>query len=120
MNEKLLSKFVLVVLATLVIGCQSRFTAEASGEVTDVSVSTEKTTTKKKDKKSGKTTEETKTSYKTKIYFSYTVDGKNYSEYAKKDNDVQSSYPKGSKVVVCYNPKDPQDSVVFTIGSKCG
>jgi hypothetical protein len=76
--------------------------------------------TSKKKTSSGKTKKTTKTDTETEIDYTYTVDGKNHTGYSEKDGNVISNFATGSTVVVCYNPKNPEESDVFAVGTKCG
>jgi hypothetical protein len=109
---------VMMFFVAMTVGCRSKRTAETSGEVTNVSVERDKTTTITKTDL-GQTKSKTKISYKTEITYNYIISGKIYTGHAKKSSGMQSSFNIGSLVLVCYNPENPQDSDVFPAKSKC-
>lgn len=99
--------------------CSSNLTAEAPGQIKTVAIDRDqKKSTKKTSSNKKKTT--TKTSIETEIEYSYTVDGKTFNGYAEKDGDLQRDFQAGAAAVVCYNPANPEESDVFTSGTKCG
>jgi hypothetical protein len=100
-------------------GCRSNLTAETSGQIKSVVLDRDTKTTRKKTS-SNKKKKKTTTSIETEIEYSYTVNGKNYDGYSEKDGDVQSAFQAGAPVVVCYDPSNPEESDVFTKGTKCG
>jgi len=112
--------FTCVLMAFVIanLACSSNLTAEAPGQITSVAIDRDTKTTKKKTS-SNKTKKKTKTSIETEIEYNYTVEGKSYSGYSEKDGDVQNAFRSGSTVVVCYNPASPEESDVFTAGTKC-
>lgn len=116
---KLILTAAALTLAAAGFGCSSKLTAEAPGQITSVAIDRDTKTSKKKDS-SGKTKKKTTSSVETEIDYTYTVDGKSYSGYIEKDGDVKNSFQTGSTVVVCYNPANPEQSDVFTAGTKCG
>jgi hypothetical protein len=120
---KLTNKLNLVIAVTIFaafsIGCSSNLTAEAPGEVTSVAIDRDTKTSRRKTS-SNKKKKKTTTSVETEIEYTYTVDGKTYSGYSEKDGDVQQSFRIFSPVVVCYNPANPEESDIFTKGTKCG
>jgi heat shock protein HslJ len=110
---------IIAVFTVLSIGCSSNLTAETSGQVTNSVIDRDVKTSKKKTS-SNKTKKTTKVEIETEIDYTYTVDGKNYTGFIEKDGNVISSFAIGSTVVVCYNPKNPEESDVFAVGTKCG
>lgn len=117
--NKLFITAVLMIFAAAGIGCSSNLTAEAPGQITGVAIDRDtKTTTKKTS--SNKKKKKTTTSVETEIDYTYTVEGKSYTGYSEKDGDVQNAFRTGTAVVVCYNPANPEESDVFTSGTKCG
>lgn len=109
----------MVFFAVMAIGCQSKLTTGTSGQVTRVSIDRDTKTTRTKTS-SGKIKKRTKISYETEIHYRYAVGGRSYTGYAEKDGNVRSRFQTGAKVLVCYNPASPEDSDIFSIGSKCG
>lgn len=119
---KLINKliFTTVILALFAnFGCGSDLTAESTAEVTRVALDRDTKTSKKKTS-SNKKKKTTKTSVETEIDYRYTVGGKTFEGYAEKDGDLQRDFQPGAKVVVCYNPSNPEESDVFSAGHKCG
>src|SRR5688500_8678355 len=116
---KIIFTAVVFVFAAASFGCSSNLTAEAPGQITSVAIDRDTKTSKKKNS-SGKTKKKTSTSVETEIDYSYTVGGKSYNGYVEKDGDVKNSFQVGTPVVVCYNPANPEESDVFTSGTKCG
>lgn len=106
-------------LAAANLACGSSLTAQSTGQVTRVAIDRDtKTTTRKTSSNKKKT--KTKTSVETEIDYSYAVSGKTYQGYSEKDGDVQRDFQNGAPVVVCYNPKNPEESDVFANGHNCG
>lgn len=116
---KKLTFITLFVIAALGAGCGSKLTAEAQGQIRSVAIDRDVKTSKKKTS-SNKTKKKTSVSVETEIEYSYSVNGKTYDGYAEKDGDVQRDFSTGAPVVVCYNPASPEESDVFTAGTKCG
>jgi hypothetical protein len=119
LTSKLFITILLLIFAAAGFGCSSNLTAEAPGQVTSTVLDRDTKTSKKKTS-SNKKKRKTTTSVETEIDYIYTVDGKNYSGYTEKDGDVQNAFRPGTAVVVCYNPANPEESDVFTSGTKCG
>lgn len=110
---------ILFVFIAASFGCSSNLTGEAQGQVKSVVLDRDRKTKTRKTS-SNKKRKTTTTSYETEIEYSYSVNGKNYEGYSEKDGDVQRDFPSGASVVVCYNPSNPEESDVFTSGTKCG
>jgi predicted small lipoprotein YifL len=118
MNKLILTITIIIAVMSLT-ACSSKLTAETPGQIKTVAIDRDrKTSTKKTSSNKKKTT--TKTSVETEIEYSYTVNGKNYDGYIEKDGDVSRDFQTGAAVVVCYNPANPEESDVFTSGTKCG
>lgn len=115
--EKIIFTLISIVFAVS-FGCSSNLTSEAPAEITRVAIDRD-TKTKKKKTSSNKKKKSTTTSVETEIDYRYTVGGKTYDGYSEKDGDVQRDFPTGSPAVVCYNPKNPEESDVFAAGYKC-
>ena len=114
--------YIILIIAIFIafsIGCSSNLTAETSGQVTNSVIDRDVKTSKKKTS-SNKTKKKTKVEVETEVDYTYIVDGKNYTGYSEKDGNVISNFATGSKVTVCYNPKNPEESDVFAVGTKCG
>jgi nucleoside-specific outer membrane channel protein Tsx len=109
---------IIVTFALMNFACSSKLTAETTGQITGVAIDRDTKTSKRKT--SSNKRKKTTTSVETEIEYRYTVGGKSYDGYAEKDGDVQRSFQTGSSVVVCYNPSKPEESDVFTSGTKCG
>lgn len=119
---KIANKLIFSITAVFLVinlGCSSNLTAETTGEINRVALDRDTKTSKRKTS-SGKKKKKTTTSVETEIDYRYTVAGKTYEGYSEKDGDVQSSFQTGAKVVVCYNPSNPEESDVFAPGYKCG
>lgn len=101
------------------LSCGSSMTAQTAGEVTRVALDRD-TKTKTRKTSSNKKKKTTTVSYETEIDYCYTVDGKTFEGYSEKDGDVQREFAAGAPVVVCYNPKNPEESDVFAPGTSCG
>jgi hypothetical protein len=106
-------------VVTTNLACRYDLTSETAGEVTRVVLDRDQKTTKRKTS-SNKTKKRTTTTYDTEIDYRYTVDGKSYEGFSEKDGDVQRDFQAGQQFVVCYNPKDPNESDIFRAGEKCG
>ncbi len=117
--EKFILTLIFIVFAAGSFGCSSNLTSEAPAEITRVAIDRD-TKTKKKKTSSNKTKKSTTTSVETEIDYRYTVGGKTYDGYSEKDGDVQRDFTTGSPAVVCYNPKNPEESDVFAARHKCG
>jgi hypothetical protein len=107
-----------IILSFFNLGCSSKLTGETTGQITRVALDRD-TKTKKRKTSSNKTRRKTTTTYETEIDYSYTVNGKTYEGYSEKDGDVQRDFRSGSAAVVCYDPKNPEESDVFAAGHKC-
>ena len=116
--EKIILTLVSIIFAAVSFGCSSNLTSEVQAEITRVAIDRD-TKTKKKKTSSNKKRKSTTTSVETEIDYRYTVGGKTYDGYSEKDGDVQRDFPTGSPAVVCYNPKNPEESDVFAAGHKC-
>jgi hypothetical protein len=113
--------YLLLVICTVgaSFACKSDLTAETTGQITRVVLDRDQKTTRRKTS-SNRNKKRTTTTYDTEIDYRYTVDGKSYEGFSEKDGDVQRDYQAGAQLVVCYNPKDPSESDIFTAGQKCG
>ncbi len=116
---KKLTFLTLFVIAAFGASCGSNLTAETLGQIRGVAIDRDVKTSKKKTS-SNKKKKKTSVSVETEIEYSYSVGGKTYDGYSEKDGDVQRDFSNGAPVVVCYNPKSPEESDVFTAGTKCG
>lgn len=116
--RRILTVIVLVMIAQTITGCGSKLTAETTGRVTSTTMDRERKTTRRKTS-SGKTKKTTKVDVETGIDYEYTVDGRNLTGYSEKDGDVRRDFASGASVTVCYNPKNPEESDVYTAGTKC-
>ena len=116
-----MKKYIFLTLAAIALsgaGCGSNLTGESQGYIKTVVLDRDVKTSKRKtssNKKKSKTT----VSVETEIEYSYNFNGRNYEGYSEKDGDVQSDFPKGATVVVCFNPSNPEESDVFPSGTKC-
>jgi hypothetical protein len=119
MNKLIFTAAAVIVAASLNFGCGSNLTAEAPGQVTRVAIDRD-VKTKKRKTSSNKTKRKTTVEIETEIDYRYTVGGKTYDGYSEKDGDAQRDFQTGAPVVVCYNPKNPEESDVFAPGTKCG
>ena len=115
---KKLTFITLFVIAAFGASCSSNLTAETQGQIRSVAIDRDVKTSKKKTS-SNKKKKKTSVSIETEIEYSYSVNGKSYDGYSEKDGDVQSDFPKGATVVVCFNPSNPEESDVFPSGTKC-
>jgi hypothetical protein len=97
-----------------------RLTAEAEGEITSVVLDRERKTTRRRSGSSNRRRTTTKTTYETDISYRYNVNGQTYNGETEKDGDVTGSFRSGSRVQVCYNPAQPDESDVFENGHRCG
>jgi hypothetical protein len=100
-------------------GCSSNLTAESTAEITRVSLDRDTKTSRRKTS-SNRKKKKTTTSVETEIDYRYTVAGRTYEGYSEKDGDVQRDFRQGARVIVCYNPSNPEESDVFASGHKCG
>ena len=116
---KKLTFLTIFALAAFGAGCSSNLTAEAQGQIRSVAIDRDVKTSKKKTS-SNKKKKKTSVSVETEIEYSYSVNGKTYDGYTEKDGDVQRDFSSGAPVVVCYNPSSPEESDVFSAGTKCG
>lgn len=116
---KKLTFLLLFSLSIFSVGCRSKLTAEAPGQIKSVVLDRDVKTSKRKTSSNKKKTKTT-VSVETEIEYSYSAGGKNYEGYSEKDGDVQRDFPSGAPVVVCYNPSNPEESDVFPRGTKCG
>ena len=118
---KLTNKLIFTI-ATIVLvinlGCSSKLTAESTAEITRVVLDRDTKTSRRKTS-SNRTKKRTKTSVETEIDYRYIVNGKAYEGYTEKDGDVQRDFQPNARVVVCYNPSNPEESDIFTAGHKC-
>jgi hypothetical protein len=55
----------------------------------------------------------------TEIYYTYTVNGSDYTDRAEKDGDLRRTFQNGMTVTVCHNYYLPSNSDVFPAGHKC-
>ena len=115
MNKLLFT--ITVIFAVMNTACSSNLTAETTGQITGVAIDRDTKTSRRKS--SSNKRKKTTKSVETEIEYRYTVSGKTYDGYAEKDGDMQRDFQNGSTVVVCYNPSKPEESDVFTSGSKC-
>jgi hypothetical protein len=115
----ILGLLLLICLAAASFACRSDLTAQTTGDVTRVVLDRDQKTTRRKTS-SNRNKKRTTTTYDTEIDYRYTVDGKSYEGFSEKDGDVQRDYQAGAQLVVCYNPKDPSESDIFTAGQTCG
>ena len=122
----LTKKFIFTLVAAMILivanftGCSSNLTAQATAEITRVAIDRDTKTSRKKTSSNKKKKKTTTTSVETEIDYRYTVDGKTFEGYAEKDGDQQRDFQAGRQVVVCYDPKNPEESDVFAAGHRCG
>ncbi len=116
---KKITLLTLLIFTAFGAGCSSNLTGSTPGYIKSVVIDRDVKTSKRKTS-SNKKKKKTTVSVETEIEYSYNFNGRNYEGYSEKDGDVQSDFPKGSTVVVCFNPSNPEESDVFPSGTKCG
>jgi hypothetical protein len=125
MNSKRKLLYLISFFAFLLAGCSGndfsrRLTAEAPAEITSVVLDRDRKTTRRRSGSNNRRRTTTKTTYETDISYRYIVNGQVYNGETEKDGDMTGTYRNGSRVKVCYNPAQPDESDVFETGHRCG
>ena len=125
MNSKRKLLFLISFFAFALAGCSGddfsrRLTAEAPAEITSVVLDRDRKTTRRRSGSNNRRRTTTKTTYETDSTYRYTVNGQVFNGETEKDGDVTGTFRTGSRVKVCYNPAQPDESDVFETSHRCG